>query len=128
MILYTQKQIINYTYQNANGKPFSISTLTSPLFVNTVWSYLYNRYGMSRYGYLPYWVGRDQVGQLGNNLQFAPSNVDKHFFIMEPTYGIPDLWVTYAKGDQDAMSTLVSQKNFGEIVVETRETKNVNKK
>jgi len=124
MTLSTQIQIVDYTYQTAGEKPFSISTLTSPLFVNTVWSYLYNRYGVSKYGYLPYWIGRDQVGQLGNNLQFPPSNVDKHFFIIEPTYGIPDLWVTYAKGDQESMSKLVYQKKFGELIVEERTMKN----
>lgn len=120
MMLSTETKAVDYTYQKAGGKPFSISTLTSPLFVNTVWSYLYNRYGLSKYGYFPYWVGRDQVGQLGNNLQSPPPNTTEHFFIMEPTYGIPSIWVTYAKGDQDSMSTLKDQKSFGELVVQER--------
>jgi hypothetical protein len=125
LVLSKETAVVDYTYQKNEGKPFSISTLTSPLFMNSLWSYLYNWYGKSKYGFLPYWVGHDQVDQLGNNLQSAPGDVTNHYFIIEPTYGIPDLWVTYAKGDQDAMSTLVSQKNFGEIVVETRKTKNV---
>lgn len=120
MTLKNEQEAIDYTYRQASGKPFSISTLTSPLFINTTWSYLYNWYGLKKYGYLPYWVGRDQVGQLGDNLQFASRDVNTHFFIMEPTNGIPDLWVGYAKGDQDSMSTLVDQKNFGEIVVQER--------
>ncbi len=120
LVLSKELQVIDYTYQNSDKNGFSISTLTSPLFVNTLWSYLYNWYGKSKYEYLPSWVGRDQVGQLGNNLPAPLNNTTKHFFIMEPTYGIPDIWVTYAKGDQDAMSVLVDKKSFGELVVEER--------
>lgn len=120
MTLTNELKIVDYTYQMAHGKPFSISTLTSPLFINTTWSYLYNWYGKSKYGYLPYWVGRDQVGQLGNDLQTAQDNIPEHFFIMESTVGIPDTWITYAKGDQDSMSKLVDQTNFGELVVQQR--------
>lgn len=119
-----ETQVVDYTYQKSNGNSFSVSTLTSPLYVNTLWSYLYNYYGKSKYGYLPYWVGHDQVGQLGDNLQLPPKDLKEHFFIEEPTYGIPDLWVGYAKGDQDSMSTLVDQENFGQIVVQERVMKN----
>ena len=124
LVLSKELKAIDYTYMKADGKPFSISTLTSPLHVNTLWSYLYNWYGKEKYGYIPYWVGRDQVGTLGNNLGTPPSNVTNHFFIIEPTYGIPELWVTYAKGDQESMSGFIEKTNFGEIVVEERMMKN----
>lgn len=120
MSLSNEIDVINYTYEEAGGEPFSISTLTSPLFVNTTWSYLYNRYGLGRYGYLPSWVGRDQIGLLGNNLTSPDEKVDDHFFILEPTYGIPDIWVGYARGDQDAISILVNEESFGDIVVQKR--------
>ncbi len=123
LTLQNEIGVVEYTYKESSGKPFSISSLTSPLFVNTLWSYLYNWYGLSKYGHLPGWIGHDQVGQLGDNLKFAPSNTPKHFFIIEPTYGIPELWVTYAKGDQDSISGLVSQKNFGNLVVQARTIK-----
>ena len=126
LTLGNEMKVVDFTYQKANKQPFSISTLTSPLFVNTLWSYVYNWYGKSKYGYLPYWVGHNQIDQLGDDLQFAPSTVSQHFYIIEPTYGIPDIWVNYAKGDQDAISTLITQKNFGQIVVQDR--KIINKK
>lgn len=119
-LISTEMKIIDYTYQKAGYKPFSISTLTSPLYINTLWSYLYNWYGMSKYGYLPYWIGRDQIGQLGNNLQKPPPGVKEHFFIVEPITGIPDIWVTYAYGDQNSISKVVEAKNFGDIKVEER--------
>lgn len=89
-----------------------------------MWSYLYNWYGAKKYGYLPYWIGNDQIGQLGNNLQIAPTNILMHFFIIEPTYSIPDLYIGYAKGDQASMSNFVEEKSFGQVVVQERVMKN----
>ncbi len=124
MSLSSELKVISYTYDNSNSKPFSISTLTNPLFVNVVWSYLYNQYGVKKYGYLPYWVGQDQIGQLGNNLLPPSKNTNNHFFIIEPTTGIPELWINYAKGDQESISTLVEQKDFGSLQVQKRILKN----
>ncbi len=124
MILSKEIQIIDYTYQKANGKQFSISTLTKPLYINTTWSYLYNWYGLEKYGYLPHWIGRDQIDQLGDNLEFSNRDILKHFFISESTFDIPDLYVVYAKGDQDAVSTLVEEKKFGDMIVQERVRKN----
>lgn len=125
-LLSTEIKMIDYTYKLADGKPFSISSLTSPLYINTLWSYLYNWYGKTKYGYIPYWIGRDQIGQPGGNLEFAPSNVSRHFYIIEPTYRIPKLWVTYAGGDQEAMSKLIESKSFGRMTVEERLMKDEN--
>ncbi|HKB88327.1 MAG TPA: hypothetical protein VKC53_01620 [Patescibacteria group bacterium] len=124
LILRNETSLVDYTYQRSGNEPFSISSLTSPLFVNTLWSYLYNWYGQSKYGYLPSWIGRDQIGQLGNNLKFAPSNLTHHFFIIEPTNGIPSLYIDYAKGDQDSISKFYDQRTFGELVVQERIIKN----
>lgn len=119
-LISTEMKILDYTYQKANGKPFSISTLTSPLYINTLWSYLYNWYGREKYGYLPFYIGHDQIGQLGNNLLSPPKNVKIHFYIEEPTNGIPSIWVNYSYGDQESMSKLIEQKRFGDIIVEER--------
>lgn len=112
---------IDKTYQEAGQKPFSINTLTSPLYINTTWSYLYNWYGMGKFGYLPYWRGKDQVGSLGNNLKSVPSGIDKHFFIIEPLEGIPAQFVGYALGEENARGKVIESDNFGEIIVESRQ-------
>ena len=64
MLLSKQIAAIDYTYGEAKGEPFSVNSLTSPLYINILWTYLYKWYGLSRSGYLPSWHGRDQVGQL----------------------------------------------------------------
>jgi len=120
LVLSKELSAIDYTYQKANGKEFSINSLTSPLFVNTLWSYLYNWYGNQKYGYLPSWRGKDQIGSLGNNLSSPDKGVKTHFFIVEPTYGIPELYVGYAFGEEDSRSSLVEDKSFGDIIVQER--------
>ncbi len=122
LTLEKEMKIVSYTYEKSEGRMFSISTLTSPLYINTLWSYIYNSYGLSKYGYLPEWVGHDQIGQLGNNFKSASSTTSDHYFIIEPTYGIPELYVTYALGDQEAMSKFVDNISLGELVVEKRTT------
>jgi len=119
-LISKQIQVVDYTYQKAEGKPFSISTLTMPLYVNTLWSYMYNWYGMEKYGYLPSFRGRDQIDLPGNNLQKADDSTKTHFFIVEPTFGISEQWIIYAYGDQDAVSKIIEETNFGDIVVQQR--------
>ncbi|MCJ7805570.1 hypothetical protein MUP46_02910 [Patescibacteria group bacterium] len=122
--LANQLKTIDYTYEKANGKGFSINTLTRPLYINTLWSYLYNWYGKQKYGYLPSWTGRDQVGQLGNNLARPAAGVIEHFYIIESTYGIPEMYVNLAQGEEDAKSTLIGQQSFGEITIQERKITN----
>ncbi len=118
--LSNQLKAIDYTYEKANGRNFSINTLTRPLYVNTLWSYLYNWYGKQKYGYLPSWTGRDQVGQLGNNLARSSTSTSEHFYIIESTYGIPGMYVDLVQGEENSKSKLISEKSFGEIVVQER--------
>lgn len=124
LTLTNELSVVDKTYKEAEGKPFSIGTLTSPLYINTTWSYLYNWYAADKYGYLPYWRGKDQVGSLGNNLKPAPVGTEKHFFIMEPLRGIPEEFVGYAIGEEEARSKLVERGNYGEIILEEREITN----
>ena len=123
MTLARQLEVVNYTYQESRGSSFSINTFTSPLFMNTLWSYLYNWYGKGNYGYLPEWTGRDQVDQLGNNLPLAQKETKLHFFIIEPMQGIPEHFLVYELGAEDVRSQLVEERRFGEIRVQKRYAK-----
>ena len=120
MLLSKQLQAVDYTYRESKSEPFSINTFTSPLWVNTVWSYLYNWYGKAKFGYLPQWHGRDQIGQLGNNLAATSPSTKLYFFIIEPPQGIPEQYLPLEIGSEDAKSTLLEEKNFGEIRVQKR--------
>ncbi len=118
MLLSKQLNAIDYTYQQSSGKPFSINTLTSPLWINIVWTYLYKWYG-TKYGYVPTWHGQDQVGQL-DTLINDDNKWKSGFLIIEPQDGIPQQYLPLTIGQEDSYSKLITEKNFGTIRVQER--------
>lgn len=124
MILRNQLKLIDKTYQVAGGKAFSINTLTLPLWTNTTWAYLYSWYGKSKYGYVPYFSGHDQIGLLGNeDLKRVEEPLDISFFIMEPHIGIPANFYEDELNSENAKTNLGEQINFGEIKLQIRNLK-----
>lgn len=119
MILKKQFEAIDYTYGQASGKPFSINSLTSPLWINIVWTYLYKWYGAPKYGYTPQWHGRDQIGQL-DSLPKVEKDIKSYFLIIEPLAGIPREYLSRTLSEEDSISKLIDEDSFGEIAVQTR--------
>ncbi len=120
MLLSKQLSAIDHTYEQANGEPFSINSLTSPLWINTVWTYLYRWYGEPKYGYLPSWHGHNQVGQL-DSLPEDTGKEEKYFLILEPMGGIPEQYLELTIGEEEVVSKLLREKSFGELRVQERE-------
>lgn len=118
MYLNNEKELIDYTYKASKNETFSISSLTNPLYVNTTWAYLYQFYGEKKYGYLPYWYGKDQRGFLGS-LKSGPGK-KYHYLIIESTVGIWDIYVAKIIYDQDKVSDLLEEKQFGRLRVQKR--------
>ncbi len=119
MLLSKQLNAIDFTYNEANGKPFSVNTLTSPLWVNIVWSYLYKWYGQNTYGYVPTWHGRGQEGQVVSLI--SDENKWKlGFLIIEPQDGIPSQYLPWTIGQEDSYSKLITERDFGAIRVQER--------
>lgn len=114
-----EKQIITYTYKAANKEPFTINAITNPLYTNTTWAYLYQQYGVSTYGYLPYWGGRGEPAALGMlpQKQFA-TNI--RFLIFEPQDGIPDVFREKITFEEDKISDILEVRRFGRFVVQKR--------
>lgn len=125
MVLSKQLAAIDYTYHEANGEMFTTNSLTSPLWIDIVWTYLYKWYGVKNYGFAPEWNGKDQIGQL-DSLQKVSNNTKLFFLILEPMDGIPPKYLEQAIQEEDAVSTLVDQKEFGTIIVQKR-YKNIHK-
>ncbi len=119
MLLNKQMQAVDYTYQKSLGKPFSINTVTSPLWINIVWTYLYKWYGLPKYGYVPTWHGRGQEGQI-DSLVSDNGKFQNDFLIIEPMAGIPTQFLEETLGTEDSYSKLESEKYFGEIRVQER--------
>mgnify|MGYP001616426910 FL=1 len=119
MLLAKQIKAIDYTYEKTGGENFSVNSLTSPLWINIVWSYLYKWYGLPKYGYLPTWHGRDQIGQL-DSLQKDSLFIPNYFLILEPMGGIPPRYLEETINEEDAVSILMDEVYFGELRVQKR--------
>ncbi|TSC88454.1 MAG: Uncharacterized protein G01um101416_122 [Microgenomates group bacterium Gr01-1014_16] len=123
MTLRHELDAIDFMYTEAKGEPFTFNSVTSPLYINTTWSYLFNWYGKSKYGYLPYWHGENQIDQPGNNLSLSLST-RQVFVIIEPPQGIPTDIIDKVLDKEKYFSTFNHQKQFGEITVQNRTRRN----
>lgn len=119
------KSIINYTYQSAGKKDFSICVVTEPLFINTIWSYVYNLYGKSKYGYLPYWSGQQQYLNT-NLLPYDTKHVKQRYLIIQPTGGLLKQAVEATIYLEDKVSVLDEEKKIGLVTIQKRHLTNNN--
>lgn len=113
------EKVISYSYESSSGKPFTIITITNPLFINTTWAYLYTTYGLPRYGYVPNFAGRNQVGRLGYLPEKQFATIDR-YLIIEPPIGIPSFYIKEITHEEDMISYIVSEKHFGNYVLQKR--------
>lgn len=122
MTLGRELSLIDKTYELAKGQPFSINTLTLPLWTNTTWSYLYHWYGQAKYGYVPSFYGHNQVGLWGNNsLSQIENPLNKSFFIVEPGDGIPVQVFQNELGAEDAKTTIIQEYKFASLHLSQRQ-------
>lgn len=124
MVLSRQLRLIDKTYELAGRQPFSINTLTVPLWTNTTWAYLYQWYGKSKYGYVPSFYGRDQIGLLGADVfQRTEKPLEKSFFIIEPPVGIPPQFFNSEMAGEDNKTELKEEIKYGSLVLQIRTPK-----
>lgn len=123
LLLSDELGAIDYIYAQAAEDEFSVHALTIPYNVKTTWDYLFNWYGMKKYGFVPVWGGEDALGSEGtlrviNARSTLPT---KQFLIVEPLAGLPDKIVEDFFREEDYFTHLKSEKEFGEITVQIRE-------
>lgn len=119
MLLSKQISAVDYTYEKSKGEPFSLNSLTSPLWINIVWTYLYKWHGQPRYGYLPSFHGRDQVGIL-DSLPKDTGVIKNYFLIIEPMGGIPPQYLGETLDQENSYSNVIEEISFGELRVQQR--------
>lgn len=121
MNLKNELRLIDKTYELADNKPFSINTLTLPLWTNTTWAYLYSWYGKSKYGYVPAFYGHDQIGLLGaDTLKKIDKPLEKTFFIIEPGDGIPPRFYQEELDTENSKTQLTKELSYGSIKLQVR--------
>jgi 4-amino-4-deoxy-L-arabinose transferase-like glycosyltransferase len=118
-LLSSQLAVVDYTYEQSFGKPFAINTVTYPLYHNAIWDYHYNWYGEDKYGYLPGWLGGDQLYPY--DILPKPEGSEKYFYlIIDQTYRIPEVYRLIAKDWADKEGGLVEEKVIGGFTIQKR--------
>jgi len=117
VVLASQLSVVDYTFQEAGGKPFDINAISYPLHHNGIWAYHYNWYGKAKYGYLPGWLG-PQFDPLYKNLLVAGNRGKIYFLIMDKSYRIPEVHRENARIWANESGKLVSEKEINGFIVQ----------
>ena len=96
-----------------------------PLKIQTTWSYLYQTFGLPRYGYLPSSVYGDALGFYGH---FPSPSADTCFryLVSEPRRGIADWFTSEFYNEEEGVRPILELKRFGSIEIQKRISKTCN--
>ncbi len=123
-------EAIRYTYERADGEPFSIDIVAEPYGINMKYGYLYTWYGQEKYEYTPVFIGDSQVGHPTEGLLEETHNYSQvHFIVYEP--GSYNYWFKRRTADapatresqnlfyhrQPAVENLLETTQFGELIM-----------
>lgn len=121
MTLKNEIALVEKTYELSESKSFSVNSITLPLWINTNWDYIYHWYGNKKYGYVPTYYGRDQIGQPGEKaLQHTSSPLKTSFLIMEPGDGIPSSFYNDEIRYEESRTKLINLYDFNGITLQHR--------
>ena len=115
-ILSTQLAVIDYTYQTANGDSLAINSVTNPLYINALWAYHYSWYGQGKYGYLPTWLGGDQLYPY-DTLSKATGYEKYVDLIIDQTPRIPPVYKSEVVNSVKKTNYFVEEKTFDGLTV-----------
>lgn len=125
LLLIDEEKVVDFIYQKAEKKDFSVNALTMPYNVNTTWSYLFEWYGRDKFGYVPVWGGDAAAGFAGNlKVESARSKLpERRFLIIEPQEGIPSYTAETFIKNEETFSETLEKKQFGTIRVWVQKAK-----
>lgn len=128
-LLYSdEKEVIDFIYKSSEKKPFSVCAMTNPLFINTLWSYLFMTYGKSTYGTVPFWSGQKQYVTNYRGLPYDTTHLNNRYLILEPPIGLPDHALKTTIYLEDKQSLIDEERKYNEIRVQKRHLLGKNEK
>lgn len=122
MTLENEKRVIDLCYRLTEGQPFSLNTITNPLFINTTWAYLFQWCGQTQYDYLPTWSGISQQGNLGEKI-FTQDEEETgiRILIIEPTNGLPKTWIEASIQEENLHSEIIKEEKVDHFLIQLRQ-------
>jgi len=123
MKLSDEIDIVNKTYEYAGREGFTIRTTSMPYKIQTVWAYLYQQYGFTKYGYLPYFETGNIEGFPGKLPTPKKGTTCTRFLIREPVRGIPVGLINSDVKEENLFSKVVKEEKIGDFLLQTRKAK-----
>lgn len=111
-----QLQVVDYTYFASQGDGFAINAVTYPLYYNGLFAYLYNWYAKEKYGYVPKWMGGDQLHPY-DLLAKSQGGEKTIFMIISETARIPEVYKNLGRSWGEEKGKLLEEKNFSGFTV-----------
>ena len=93
-----------------------------PFLINTTWSYLFEWYGLQKYGYLPLWNGKNAEGFAGNLIvEEAQEKLPKNrYLIIEPTRGVPGYLIDEYLKEENYFTNVEKTHTIGMFIIQKR--------
>lgn len=117
IILSSQLAVVDYTYRESKGEPFALNTVTYPLYHNAYWEYHYKWYGEKKYGYLPGFLGNEQIYPY-EVLPRADDSQKTMYLIIDTTYRIPEVHRDSARAWAEENGSLIEEKRIEGFIVQ----------
>ena len=95
------------------GKDTSYDSITAPMFTNTVWSYLFDWYGKSKYGFIPTWHGTSQTGMPGDKTITTASGKEHNSALIVDTKRVSNNWQDEFIAKESYYADLVKTETVG---------------
>ena len=123
MKLSDEITLIDRIYEYAAGEQFTIRVTSMPYGIQTVWAYLFEYYGLEKYGNLPFWEGENVLGYSGHLPLTKVGTTCKRVLIREPVRGIPEGLIKKDETEENYFSEIVKEESIGLFKVQYRISK-----
>ncbi|MFZ2202292.1 MAG: hypothetical protein WAV56_02735, partial [Microgenomates group bacterium] len=120
MRLVDELAVIDMMYEGANEKGFTVRLTGIPYRIQTVWAYLFKQYGVSKWGYYPFWETGNIEGFPGYLPPPKSGTTCVRYLIREPLKGLPIDIINEDIKTENIFSDPVERKEIGWFIFEKR--------
>ena len=110
-------------YSVASDRGFTVRVTSMPYGIQTVWAYLFNEYGSSKWEYLPFWETELIEGFPGKLPRPEKGTTCVRFLLREPVRGIPEVLIKNDIREEDLFSEIIEVESIGKFSLEVRYAK-----
>lgn len=123
MKLSDELELIDKMYSYAQGKGFTVRITSMPYGIQTVWAYLFEFYGVKKWGYQPYLETGNIEGFPGQLPVPFLGTTCIRYLIQEPIRGIPENLRLKDMEQESYFSLVTKEDKIGQFVLQFRNAK-----